>query len=249
MPILDDQLNEVVQAWNDYAAGRPGYLSASDLLEKRDINMYRGLGIGDANEFAKRLVDDRSVATLEMTMGYLYERLLEELGPRKITQTEKRQPGFRGIDFVQVTPTELRLVNLKSGLSTGNGDINTSTVNHLVEASRYWEEHPQADDNPLRQRNRKVVMVRAVARGSSGKTTTAEGIQWLVGESMWEYFGSGEGLLERLSEALGRNPLAYSHYQDEVSRGVARVVDFLVREGLATPTGQICWPKLVSRFP
>ena len=249
MPISDSQLNEVVQAWNDYAADRPGHLSPRDLLEKRDINMYRGLGIGDANELAKRLVEDRSVATLEMTMGYLYERLLEELGPRKITQTEKRQPGFKGIDFVQETPTELTLVNLKSGLSTGNGDINSSTVTHLVEAKRYWEEHPQADDNPLRQRIRKVVIVRAVARGPRKETTTAERIQWLVGESMWEYFGSGDGLLERLSEALGRNPLAYSRYQDEVSRVVTRVVDFLVREGLVTYSGQISWPRLVSRFP
>ena len=152
MPVTDKQLDSVVRAWNDYAAARPDELSPRDLLEKRDINMYRGLGIVSARDLAERMVDDRSVATLEMTMGFLYERLLEELGPRKVAQAEKRQPGYRGIDFVQVTASEFRVVNLKAGLSTGNGDINSSTVSHLAEAKRHWESHTQGDDNPLHQR-------------------------------------------------------------------------------------------------
>ena len=47
MPVTDEQLDNVVRAWNDYAAESPDKLSPRDLLEKRDINMYRGLGIAE----------------------------------------------------------------------------------------------------------------------------------------------------------------------------------------------------------
>ena len=211
--------------------------------------MYRGLGISDASELVTRMVDDRSVATLEMTMGFLYERLLEELGPRKVTKAEKNQPGYKGIDFIQVTASEFRVVNLKAGLSTGNGDINSSTVNHLGDAKLHWEKHPQGDDNPLRQHARTVVMVKAVARGPRRRTTTPGGILWLVGESMWEYFGAGEGLLPRLGEALGRHPLDYDRYLQGKDRAVARTLKYILQAGLASRDGQIKWTELVSRFP
>ena len=96
MPIDDNQLGAVVRAWNAYAEERPGRIKARDLLDKRDINMYRGLGIAEAYDLAKNMVEHRSVATMEMTMGYLYERLLEELGPRKVTRAEKMKTGYRG---------------------------------------------------------------------------------------------------------------------------------------------------------
>ena len=249
MPVTDEHLDNVVRAWKAYAAARPDELRPRDLLEKRDLNMYRGLGIAGARELAERMVDDRSIATLEMTMGFLYERLLEELGPKKVAQAEKDQPGYKGIDFTQVTASELRVINLKAGLSTGNGDINTSTVNHLGVAKQHWESHPQGDDNPLRQHDRHVVMVRAVARGPRRQTTTDEGILWLVGDSMWEHFGAGGGLLARLGEALGRNPLDYDRRQQGKNRAVARTLEYLVRAGLATRDGQINWSELVARFP
>ncbi len=119
----------------------------------------------------------------------------------------------------------------------------------MVEAKGYWDLHTQADDNPLRQRIRNVVMVRAVARGPRSSTTTKEGIHWLVGASMWEYFDSEAGLLGRLSEALGRNPLSYFRHQAEKAKVVQRVTDYLVNQGLVTPNGQVNWPALVASFP
>ena len=170
-------------------------------------------------------------------------------GPGKVAQAEKRQSGFKGIDFVQATASELRVVNLKAGLSTGNGDINSSTVDHLVEAKQHWESHAQGDDNPLRQRARPVVMVRAVARGPRRRTTTRAGVLWLVGESLWEYFDAGGGLLARLGEALGRNPLDYGRHQEGKNRAVARTLEYLVQAGLAARDGPINWSELVARFP
>ena len=72
---------------------------------------------------------------------------------------------------------------------------------------------------------------------------------WLVGESMWEFFGAGPGLLARLGEALGRNPLDYARHQQAKGRAVARTLEYLGKAGLATRDGQIDWPGLVSRFP
>ena len=96
--------------------------------------MYRGLGIENVSELAMRLVQDRSVASMEMTMGHLYERVLEGLGPRKLSNKEKTQSGFRGIDFVQDTAAEHRLINLKAGLPTSNSkDNHHSVADHIVE--------------------------------------------------------------------------------------------------------------------
>ena len=140
-------------------------------------------------------------------MGYLYERLLEELGPRKVTQAEKRSPGYRGIDFLHTTPSELRVINLKAGLSTSNGDITDSTIRNLVGAKEHWGTLTGADDNPLAQRERNVVMVRAVARGKRKQTITGKGILWLVGESMWEYFGAGSGVSQEAQRGTWPQPL------------------------------------------
>ena len=249
MPVSDNQLDEVVQAWNKYAEQTPLRIAPADLLEKRDMNMYRGLGIAEASALAHQLVEHRSVATVEMTMGYLYERLLQELGPQKVTQAQKNRTGYKGIDFVQGAPGEFRVINLKSGLSTSNGDITGATRRNLSRAKVHWEGQTGADDNPLAQRKSKIVMVKAVARGRRRKTTTAEGILWLVGESMWEYFGAGEGLLNRLSDALGRNPLDYRRYEEEKARAAQRVVEYLNAGGLAGPDGKINWSTLIPKYP
>ena len=98
MPISATQLDRAVQAWNNYAVERPREIKPRQLLKDRDASMYRGLGIESAPEFARALVEHRSAASLEMTMGHLFERLLEELGPTKVTNNEKetaRLPGGR----------------------------------------------------------------------------------------------------------------------------------------------------------
>ncbi len=249
MAITKGQLDKVVQAWNAYAEEAPRKVKAKDLLEKRDLNMYRGLGISDSRGLARQLVEHRLVATMEMTMGFLYERILQVLGPQKVTLAQKRLTGYKGIDFIQAMPGELRVINLKSGLSTSNGDITEATATNLGRAKRYWEGQRATDDNPLAQEGTRVVMVKAVARGKRKKTTTDEGILWLVGECMWEYFGAGESFLERLSEALGRNPLDYVRFEAEKVRVVDRLVEYLTLEGLANREGEVNWAEMVPKFP
>ena len=249
MTITDEQLDTVVRAWNQYAAGRPRLLKPSDVLKKRDLNMYRGGGVTTGRELAQRLVADRAVASLEMTMGHLYERLLEALGPVKIGRLEKKQAGFRGIDFRQLTPMELRLVNLKAGLSTSNADISASTIRNLTDARDYWEAHPEPDDNPLQQAVRDVVMVRAVARGTARDSVTAGGVRWLVGDAMWEYFGGGPGLLGRLGDALGRNPIDPAAYKASVDAAIERLHGYLKLDALVTADDQVRWGELAKRYP
>ena len=249
MAITDEQLDLVVQEWNRYVQGTPGKIATRNLLEKRDLRSYRGLGIAVAGELGQRMVDDRSVATFEMAMGHLYELVLEALGPRKVTSAQKKIPGFRGIDFDQTTHGEFRVVNLKAGLSTSNGDITDATKRNLRQATDYWTAHPIVDDNPLRQQSRQVVMIRAVARGPWHREVTPEGILWLVGDATWDYFGGGENLLLRLGEAMGRNPLNYQRYKDMKDQAALRVETYLVEAGLAAADGIIDWPKLLTEFP
>ena len=247
MAIADERLDEAVASWKAFAEESPRRIVARSLL-KRDLNMYRGLGITDAVELTRRLVEDRSVATLEMTMGYLYERLVEELGPRKVTRDERRTPAFHGLDFIQTTPDELRLINLKAGLSTSNADISQSTIANLTNAAEYWRSHAQPDDNPLRQRVREVIMVRAVARGPRRNTLTDAGIRWLVGEALWTFLDAGPRFLERLGEALGRNPLDYVRHQAEKEAASTRALEYLRQGGFVSGSGAIDWDGLTAGF-
>ena len=247
MPITDAQLDEVVMGWNRYAEGRPENIDPNDVLVKRDLNMYRGIGIENISELALRLVEDRSVASMEMTMGHLYERVLENMGPRKLINAEKNRPGFRGIDFIHDTVSEHRLVNLKAGLSTANGDISTSTVANLTAAKRHWETTRGRDDNPLSSNQTDAVMIRAVARGSAKHDLTDKGILWLVGDAMWEYFGGGRDLLKRLGVALGRNPLDFTAYTGQIETAASRVRRTLARYEL--PGEEVDWDRLLNRYP
>ena len=249
MPISDARLDEVVQEWGQYAAERPREIDPRNLLDKRDLNMYVGLGINTAQQFAEALVEHRSTATMEMSMGYLSERLLEELGPTKVTQEEKRRPGYRGVDFLHRRPAELEIVNLKAGLTTFNGDITRATRDNLTAARDYWANQPEADDNPLGRRRRIVTMVRAVARGNRRRAETPQGILWLVGDAMWAHFGAGERFLQRINAGLQRNPLNFERYQEERRGAVRRVVEYLRQGGLIRPDGQPDWNALVARYP
>ena len=245
--VTDQQLDAVVMAWNHYAESRPENVDVRDILVKRDLNMYRGLGIENVTDLSIKLVEDRSIASLEMTMGHLYERVLESLGPRKLSNKEKNRPGSRGIDFVQDSSTEHRLVNLKAGLSTANSDISTATINNLTTAKRYRESHREADDNPLNTQTVQCVMVRAVARGPAKREVTPQGILWLVGDAMWEYFGGGRNLLVRLGDALGRNPIDFTAYTGEIELASARMRRLL--SGYELPGQEVDWDRLIRHFP
>lgn len=249
MAISEVELDDVVSAWKVYAEASPGKIQPKDLLSGRDINMYRGLGHSNPHDLCVALVGDRSTATLEMTMGYLYERVLEQLGLRKITVQEKKQVGFKGIDFLQEMGNRLRVINLKAGLSTANSDITSSTLANLKEAHEFWLNRRPADDNPLQHPVRRIELIRAVARGPEKDVTTPDGVRWLVGESMWSFFGAGEMLAPRLGDALTRNPLDYDRFQAQKQAAVDRVFAYLVDQGLATIDNEIRWAELIEAFP
>ena len=249
MPISKTQLGQVVQSWSDYTVQQPQKIKPGDLLKTRDISMYRGLGITIIEEFARALVEHRSAASLEMTMGYLFERLLEESGLTKVSKEDKKKDGYLGVDFIHPKPTGLEVVTLKASPSTFNGDITRATVVNLMAAKEFWESRPKPDDNPLAQQQQRVTMVRAVARGAPKRTTTPEGILWIVGDAMWDYFGAGPDLLQRLGDALGRNPLDHNRYEKEKEQAVTRVVGYLRRRGFAKPDGGLDWAGLIKRFP
>lgn len=249
MPLTDKQIDDVVKLWNAYAEGRPNLIKPRDLVDKRDIAMYRGLGLKDSLELAELLVEHRSIATLEMSMGYLYERLLGALGPTKVTTAQKRQPGYRGIDFVQPLTAEIRLINLKAGLSTFNGDITQATKRNLANAKRWWSKQGNVDDNPIGGPELAISTIRAVARGHFRQELTEDGILWLVGDGLWEYFGAGSGFLRRISDSLGRSPLNHDRYKAEQKRAARRVVRFLELEGFADEAHNLNWSALTAKFP
>jgi len=249
MAVSDAQLDQVVLGWKDYAEKSPSRIQVKDLLKKRDFAMYRGLGVTTAVDLATRMVQDRSVASLEMTMGWLYELLIMALGPSKIGNKQKTQPGYRGIDFTQETVMETRLVNLKAGLSTSNGDITSATIRNLVESRDFHRALQTSDDNPLRRDRREVVMIKAVAKGSSKRSVTSDGILWLVGDEMWAYFDAGSNFLARVLDAMGRNPLDFERLKSQLADAASRVEKYLYAENLASRNGNIAWAALLAKFP
>jgi len=187
---------------------------------------------------------------MEMTMGHLYERLLEALGPRKVSNIEKKRTGNRGLDFVHQTASELRLINLKAGRTTANADISDATTRNLIAAKDHrLSQSGQRDDNPLQQQSREVVMIRAFAKGRPNRSVTKDGIVALTGDSLWSYFGAGERLLSRLQKAMGRNPIDYDRYNEALEDVQERLVRLMRREGFVTEGHSINWNLLVERFP
>lgn len=253
--IHDSGLDGVVQAWNAYVGERPRMIQPSDLLTKRDLLMYRGLGVRTDADLADAMVEHRSIATVEMSMGWLYERVLELLGPKKVTVQERKKDGFKGIDFIQSSGTgQITLVNLKAGLSTANSDVSESTARHLTSAKRYWERHYDStiDDNPLGQPasgRLSVVMIRAVARGAPKHEVTDSGILSLVGASLWQYFGAEPDFPSRISSALGRTPLSTGIVRQEKELASRRVVEYIRRAGLSDSKGLLNWDAISAQFP
>jgi len=245
--VSESILDEVVAFWRRYAEESPRRINPMDLLIKRDLIMYRGLGLKTHKELARRLVEDRALASLEMTMGHLYERLLEALGPSKLSNAQKQQPGNRGIDFIEHRPFELRLINLKAGQTTSNADIADATVRHLLRAkSHYSPVTLQKDDNPLQRKAKSIVLIRALAKGPRGRRVTGDGILVLVGDEMWAYFGAGEGLLQRLQEAMGRNPLDYERYKQALQDVQDSLTRLMEDKRLVATDGTVDWWRLLA---
>ena len=246
----NEKMDRIVIAWRTYAAERPHEIRPSALLRGRDLRMYRAMGIALVEDFARQLVDDRSTATLEMSMGSLYERALEDLVTDRVAAVQRKEPGYRGIDFINRRPDAVELINLKTGLSTSNADISTASVLNLQRAYDHWEKAlAQDDDNPLGERaEREIRMVRAVARGPKRCRKTDQGIIWMVGDAMWEHFGGGADYLRRLSDALGRNPLDFTKYEEAKRIAAKRVGNYLTSAGLVKPHGAVDWDRIAKMY-
>ena len=250
MQHCDKWIDRIVIAWRDYATERPHEIQPSAILRGRDLRMYRAMGIETAEKLARQLVADRSTATLEMSMGHLYERLLEALVTDRVAAVQRKGEGYRGIDFINRRTDAIELVNLKTGLSTSNADITAASALNLRGARDHWQEElARADDNPLGQRaEREVRMVRAVARGPRRHRETPAGIIWMVGDPMWEYFGGGPDFLRRLSDALGRHPLNLARYEEAKESAAKRVENYLTRAGLVNPDGTVDWNRVAEIY-
>ncbi len=178
---------------------------------------------------AGRLIDDYVASSLENTMGHLYDMLFARLA-EKVTNDQKKLDGYRGIDFIQKTLTEVRLVDLTSSSNTKNGGARTKSANDMKTNVQYWEkrENVPTDDNPLPKKNRQVVAVWAVARGASSQKTVGN-ILRLRGDSMWDYFGAGPNLLQRLGSALANSPIEEAVYHSSLAIAKQRLTDTLIQ--------------------
>ena len=244
MAITDSDMDEVAEAWASHAAGRPDEIQPRALLQGRDLRMYTALGKERADELSRCLVEHRSIAGLEISMGSLYERLLQELGTDRVAAGQRSQPGYTGIDFLRWTDDALELISFKSGLTSFSGDLGGRAVRQLLAARDYWVAQSAGADANQFGRSQRVVMVRAVARGPRKRVERPDGILWLVGDAMWEHVGADEHFLSRVSAALARRPLDTDGFDAAKERAAGRVLAYLNRAGLVQPDGTVDWLQL-----
>jgi hypothetical protein len=249
-------LEDAVLSFRDYFAGLPADIDAAKLLRARALAMYWSLGIQTPEELARALVADRSVASREMAMGYLYERVIEAIGnARKLTNAEKKT--WRGIDFRIEAGRDVYLINLKSARATSNGDINDATMRNLAAAAKREREDQaergrRGEDNPLRAQPGLVHAIRAIARGNSSTTTreyAGEKIEILVGDALWERLGAGPGFGRRIQLAIGAVPVDATRLAEELSKAEERVVRELRRKECVTAEGSLDWEAVLEAFP
>jgi hypothetical protein len=183
-------------------------------------------------------------------MGHLYELVMAELGPVKVSNAQKKQSGYVGLDFVQVTPTEIRLVDLAAAANTKNGGARTKSRQDLTADAAFWQEQAEneTNDNPMAQKGKSIVRIWAVGRGTPSHTSLDE-ILRLRGDAMWEYFGAGPDCLARIGEALLRNPVNGAAFHGAVGAARTRLVDFLQLKGFADANGELDWPALLPAYP
>ena len=77
MPVTDAQLDVVVLDWNRYAEGRPESIDLNNVLVA-GLEHVPGSWYRECYRLALRLVEDRSVGSMEMTMGHLYRTSVGE---------------------------------------------------------------------------------------------------------------------------------------------------------------------------
>ena len=250
MPLSDHRLDQAVNNWKGYVSRLLGTIDAPSLLKRKNLSMYMALGATDPQALADRLVNDHVASSVENTMGQLYELVLAELGPVKVPNEQKNSQGYRGLDFVQQTPTQIRLIDLAAASNTKNASARTKSRRDMSEATAYWKENERkrTDDNPLAQKGKSIVRIWAVARGTPAMTQPDD-ILRLRGDAMWEYFGSGGNCLARIGAALARNPVTDSDFRMAVHGATLELIDFLRLRGFIRGDGSLEWGPLLAAFP
>ncbi len=249
MPLSDVDLDQVVLEWNSRVTRVLRAIDVVSLLRRKNLAMYMALGFTQPGPLADRLVNYYIASSLENTMGDLYELILSLLGPVKVSKEQRQMNGYKGVDFIQITPAEVRLVDLASGSSTKNGGARSKSRRDLSDAAAYWkhyEKNRQQGDSTAVQRE--VLQVWAVARGSADKSQPDQ-ILRLRGDAMWEYFGAGSNCLARIGEALSRNPITGDEFQVAVDGAVLDLASYLRGKGFLCLDGTVAWSALLAVFP
>jgi hypothetical protein len=248
--LTDDQLDKIVASWNEYVSKFLVNIDSVKLLSKKNLSMYMALGVVYPEGLAERLVSDYVSSSVENTMGHLYELVMDELGPTKVVNEQKKQPGFVGLDFVQVTPTEVRLIDLAAAANTKNGGARTKSRQDMGVAAAHWKAETEkgTNENPMAQKGKEIVAIWAVGRGTRSWTSDGE-ILRLRGDEMWEYFGAGPDCLARVGAALLRNPVTGAAYHGAVGAARSQLVGFLQLQGFTNAEGELDWPALLAAYP
>ena len=250
MPLNDETLERVVSDWNGYVTRILEQIDSLSLLKRKNLSMYMALGVTHSQALADRIVNDYVSSSVENTMGHLYELVFAELGSVKVPNEMKKERGYRGLDFIHVTPTEIRLIDLAAAANTKNASARTKSRQDMADAAAHWEdtEKRRTDDNPVAPTMKQIVRIWAVARGSSAMSQPDE-ILRLRGNTMWKYFGAGDDCLGSIAAALACNPITDNAFRAAVSGAVVDLMDFLRDRGFARPGGHLAWPPLLSTFP
>lgn len=250
-------LSDAVSSFRSYLEKIPDRQKASDVLGKRPLPLYRASGITHADELATALAADRLIASREMAMGYLYERIMESACDAvKLKNIEKKD--WKGIDFRKESDHAIYLINLKSARATSNADITSATQTNLVAAARRAQRvqdkiNSQGDDNPLSQPRAEIIPVRAIARGiptpQTFKIIDGIRIRILVGDTLWDQLGAGTNFTQKIEAELGRQPVN----KNIVAKGEAafrtRIVELLKHAGCVEADGSLDWLTVLRKFP
>jgi hypothetical protein len=250
-------LDDAVAGFKQYLEQIPDRQKAKDVLRKRPLPLYRALGISEAKDLARSLASDRLIASREMVMGYLYERILQEAcGATKLNNAQKKE--WKGIDFRKETGQEIFLINLKSSRQTPNSDITTQTTLNLVAAAKHAkalqdESFSSGDDNPLSSARPTIIPVRAIARGvpspESIKQVDEIRIRILVGDTLWQRLGAGPHFTRQIETELGKQPVDKQVVEKGETAFRERILNELRLNGCVGSDGSLIWPSVLSKFP
>ncbi|WFG36265.1 hypothetical protein GKN94_11375 [Candidatus Lucifugimonas marina] len=250
-------LSDAIESFKGHLETLPDRQKPKEILRKRPLPLYRAHGITDPKKLVAQLVSDRLVASREMAMGYLYERIMEEVcAAIKLTNSEKKE--WKGIDFRKETNDETLLINLKSSRATSNADISDATQRNLVAAAKHEQDKQSkrassGDDNPLSKVERKIVPMRAIARGVSSpetiKTVNQVDIRIVVGDTLWKRLGAGANFTRKIEAALGAQPVDTKVVADAEEALRQKLLSELASNGCIQKDGSLNWPAVLKAFP